>query len=100
MNTCKIDIKAVPNASRDQIVGWLGQSLKIRVQCPPEDGRANQRLCKLLAAHLELSKDAVSVVTGQTSPHKTVEIRGLSVEEFRMRIPPHKTERRILRGFV
>ena len=91
MNTCKIDIKVVPNASSDQIAGWLGGSLKIRVQCPPEDGRANKRLCKFLAAHLELPKDAVSVVTGQTSPHKTVEIRGLSVEEFTMKILPHKT---------
>jgi len=82
VNTCRIGIKVVPNASRDQIAGWLGDDLKIRVQSPPEDGRANKRLCQFLAAQLGLPKDAVSVVTGQTNQRKTVEIRGLSLEEF------------------
>ena len=86
VNTCKIGVKVVPNASGDQIVGWLGDDLKIRVQCPPEDGRANKRLCKFLAAQLDLPKDAVSVVTGQTNQRKTVEIHGLSLEEFKLRV--------------
>ena len=85
MNTCKIGIKVVPNASRDRIVGWLGGDLKIRVQSPPEAGRANKRLCEFLAAQLGLPKGAVSVVAGQTNQRKTVEICGLSLEEFRRR---------------
>jgi hypothetical protein len=85
VKTCKVGIKVVPNASRDQIAGWLGDDLKVRVQSPPEDGRANKRLCEVLAGWLDLPKGAVSVVAGQTNQRKTVEICGLSLEEFRSR---------------
>ncbi|MEI6072765.1 MAG: DUF167 domain-containing protein [Verrucomicrobiae bacterium] len=85
--SCRLGIKAVPNASRDQIAGWLGDDLKVRVQSPPEDGRANKRLCHFLAAQLDLPKGAVSVVSGQSSQRKTVEIRGLSLAELKKRWP-------------
>ncbi|MEI6279854.1 MAG: DUF167 domain-containing protein [Verrucomicrobiae bacterium] len=88
--SCRLGIKAVPNASRDQIAGWLGDDLKVRVQSPPEDGRANRRICHFLAAQLDLPKDAVSVVSGQTGPRKTVEIRGLSPAELWKRLPERR----------
>jgi len=88
-SSCRLGIKAVPNASRDQIAGWLGDDLKVRVQSPPEDGRANKRLCHFLAAQLDLPKGAVSVVSGQSSQHKTVEIRGLTLAELKKRWPDH-----------
>jgi len=84
--SCRIGIKAVPNASRDQIAGWLGEDLKIRVQAPPEDGRANMRLSQFLAGQLGLPKDAVTVVAGHSGPRKTAEIVGLTLEEFKDRV--------------
>jgi len=89
-DSCRLGIKAVPNASRDQIAGWLGGDLKVRVQVPPEDGRANKRICHFLAAQLGLPKDAVSVVSGQTGQRKTVEIRGLSLGELLQQLPDRR----------
>jgi uncharacterized protein len=36
----KLSVKIVPNASKNEIVGWLENNLKIRVQAPPEKGKA------------------------------------------------------------
>ncbi len=38
----RLSLKVVPGSSRDEIVGWLGDSLKVKVKAPPEKGRANE----------------------------------------------------------
>jgi len=38
----RLNLKVVPGSSRDEIVGWLGDSLKLKVTAPPEEGRANE----------------------------------------------------------
>lgn len=82
----RIGVKVVPNSSRDAISGWLGDDLKVRIQAPPEDGRANARLCRLLAGVLGVPKDAVAVVAGHGSARKILEIAGLNPDEIRRRL--------------
>ncbi|MFM7075771.1 MAG: DUF167 domain-containing protein, partial [Planctomycetaceae bacterium] len=48
----RLEVKVVPGSSRDQIVGWLGDALKIKVTAPPEKGKANERVVELLAGAL------------------------------------------------
>ncbi len=69
-------VKVVPNASRDQIVGLLGDRLKVKVAQPPEDGKANRALENLLAGALNFAAGRVRVVAGHSQPLKTVEITG------------------------
>jgi uncharacterized protein (TIGR00251 family) len=72
----KLPVKVVPGASRNEIVGWLGDSLKVRVSAPPERGKANAAVEALICDALDLPKDSVRVVSGKTSPHKLLEISG------------------------
>ena len=54
----KFTVKVIPNASRDQLVGWFGetdQQLKIKVAAQPERGKANQAVKKLLAKYFGVS---------------------------------------------
>lgn len=78
----KIAVKVVPNASRDQVVGWLGEELKVRVQAPPEAGKANKRLCRLLAKFCGIAEEHVSVVAGHGSARKVVELQGMDAQRL------------------
>ncbi len=83
---CILAIKAVPNAPRSEIIGWLGEALKIKLHAPPVEGKANAELCTFLAKQLGLPKRAVSIATGDTSRLKRVKIEGLTLDEVHARI--------------
>ena len=76
----KISVKVVPGASRSGIVGWLGDDLKVRIQAPANDGKANDALCEFLAAEFGLPSRAVRIASGFSSRKKIVEADGLSPE--------------------
>ena len=76
-------VKVIPNASRDQIVGLLGDALKVKVAAPPEAGKANQAVCALLARALSINAHAVQVVQGHSQPHKRIEVVGAAPDAIR-----------------
>jgi uncharacterized protein (TIGR00251 family) len=78
----KLGVKVVPGASKDAVVGWLGDELKVRVSAPPEKGKANRAVEKLLASSFGLNAREVSVINGHGSAHKIVELAGLSRSEI------------------
>jgi uncharacterized protein (TIGR00251 family) len=75
--SARLKVKVVPGSSRDEIVGWLGDALKIKVTAPPEKGRANEAVVSLLAERLGLPADAVTVANGHSSPSKVIVINGM-----------------------
>jgi uncharacterized protein (TIGR00251 family) len=83
---CTLAIKAIPNAPRSQVVGWLGPALKVKVHAPPVEGRANEVLCAFLADSLAVPRRAVSVLRGDTSRQKLVRFEGLSSDDLRARL--------------
>lgn len=82
----KLRVKVVPKASRDEIVGWLGDALKISVTAPPVRGQANDAVVELVARALGIPRARVTVVAGASTARKTLEIEGLTIEEVRERI--------------
>ncbi|MCC6415530.1 MAG: DUF167 domain-containing protein [Opitutaceae bacterium] len=79
--SCLLTIKAVPNAPRSEVVGWMGDTLKVRLKAPPVDGKANAELCRFLAEILTLPKSAVTLATGGSSRAKRVRIEGCTIAE-------------------
>jgi uncharacterized protein (TIGR00251 family) len=63
-----------PGARRTQIVGQHGERLKIALQAPPVDGRANEALVKYLAQRLGLKRGELRIVAGMSSRDKSVAI--------------------------
>ena len=84
--TCTFAIKAIPNAPRNEVVGWLGDALKVKVHAPPVEGRANEALCEFLADTLGLPRRGVSVLRGDTSRQKILRIDGLTREDVISRL--------------
>lgn len=74
----QVRVHATPKSGRDEIVGWRGGELQVRVTAPPENGKANAAVCKVVARALGVAKSSVSVARGETSRHKTLEVRGVS----------------------
>ncbi|MBX3040758.1 MAG: YggU family protein [Bdellovibrionaceae bacterium] len=75
-----------PNASKSEVSGPHDGSLKIRIQSPPIDGKANETLVEFLAKKLGVSKRSVQLVKGETSRHKVVEITGLEIETLKQKL--------------
>jgi uncharacterized protein (TIGR00251 family) len=83
---CTLAIKAIPNAPRTEVIGWLGEALKVKVHAPPVEGRANDALCEFLAETLGLPRRAITVLRGDTSRQKLLRIDGLAFAEVRARL--------------
>ncbi len=86
METVRLSVRLTPRASREEIAGFEGETLRVRVTAPPVEGRANRALVRLLAKRLGVPRGAVRVVTGQTSRRKVVAIAGLDGTELRRRL--------------
>jgi uncharacterized protein len=82
----QIALKVVPGASRDRIVGALGDALKVAVSKPPEGGAANRAVVQLLGKALRVPAAQVEVVKGRTNPRKEVRVSGLTLAEVRERL--------------
>lgn len=73
-----LEVKVTPNASRTEIVGWTEDgALRLRVQSPPQDGKANKAALAFLAKRLGVSKSRARIVRGESARQKTVAIDGL-----------------------
>ena len=86
MPACTLELKTIPNAPRDEIAGWLGDALKVKVHAPALEGRANDALLEFLAKRLAVHHRAVTLVRGDKSRHKVIRIDGLTLAEVKARL--------------
>jgi uncharacterized protein (TIGR00251 family) len=86
----RLGLKVVPGSSRDEVVGWLGDSFKVKVKAPPEKGRANEAVVALLADRLGIKASSIAVVSGHRSPAKVVAVEGMDDEAIRRAFPCEK----------
>ena len=82
-----VPVKVVAGASRTRIVGEWNGRLKVAVAAAPERGRANDALTAFLAGRLGVRRRAVTVVSGHTSPVKTVRVEGANLERVKKLVP-------------
>src|SRR3989338_4850353 len=79
-------VRVQPRASRDEVVGWDGATLRVRVSAAPVDGEANQALLALLARAFRVPRSAVTLVRGSHARDKLVSVQGCSFETLEARI--------------
>lgn len=90
---CTLSVRIQPGAKRTAILGTYGEcdqlALKIAVQAPPIEGRANDGLIAFLAKILELPRSAVIVVQGEQSRSKVIQLDGIHLQRAAMLLKDH-----------
>ena len=82
-------VRVQPRASRDEIAGVIDGALKVRLQAPALEDRANVALCEYLAELLKTPKSAVRILGGERSRSKRIEIRGVQEHQIRALLTHH-----------
>ncbi|RGP52868.1 DUF167 family protein [Pseudomonas abyssi] len=70
-----LDCHLQPGAKRAEFAGQHGERLKIRISAPPVDGKANDALIRFLADAFAVSRQQVSLLSGQNSRQKRLRIQ-------------------------
>jgi len=78
--------RVVPRASRDALAVGADGVLRVRLQAPPVEGKANKALLKFLAKTLAVRANQLSLLGGAKSRIKRIGVRGLSATEVRARL--------------
>jgi uncharacterized protein (TIGR00251 family) len=82
----RVLLRVAPGAARAGVVGRHGEAWKVRVTAPPEDGRANEAVVRLLADTLAVPRNTVQLVSGHGSRDKIVELMGLESSQIEQRL--------------
>ena len=77
-----ISVRITPRSNKNEIVSIMDDGVvKIKLTAPPVDGKANDELVKYLAETLNVPKNRVEIVAGQSSRNKLITILDLSPSE-------------------
>jgi len=80
---CVIRVRLKPAAGADEIVGERDGVVQVRVSAPPQQGRANEALRRLIARRARIGVRRVSIVRGERARDKLVRVEDIEVGELR-----------------
>lgn len=81
-----LKLHVTPRGSRNEISGWRGDTLCVKITAPPVEGAANAAIVKFVADRLGLRKSQIELVSGDKSREKTLRITGLCDSDIRARL--------------
>jgi uncharacterized protein len=79
-NGIVINVRVVPRASRNEVAGVQGDALRIRLQAPPVEGKANAALVRFLAECLGVRPGNITILSGEKGRTKRVLVSGTAAE--------------------
>jgi len=84
-----LDVDVIPNSRVPGIDDEPSPrgNLRVRVRSPPDKGKANREVITILQEILGPKGVDVTIVSGMTSRHKVVAIRGTDIHSIRGRLP-------------
>lgn len=85
-SACELALRVQPRASRNEVTGWRGETLLLRITAPPVEGAANAACQEYLAELLGLKRTDVQLVAGEKSREKRFRVSGLTFAEIQAKI--------------
>ncbi|MCK4650595.1 DUF167 domain-containing protein [Candidatus Babeliales bacterium] len=78
-----IDVKVIPSSGRQKILYDRSGRLKCYLKSPPEKGKANLELCRLLSKKLSIPLNYITIIFGASLRKKRIKINiDVSFEKF------------------
>ena len=81
-----LTVRVIPRSPKSAIAGMRGDAVLVRLSAPPVDGAANDALIELLAREFQRPRRDITIVSGQTSRDKRVEIAGAPEADLEARL--------------
>lgn len=81
-----LSVQVLPRASRNEVVSWTGEHLKLRLTAPPVGGAANAACLAFLADLLDVPPSRLALIKGERSRHKLIRVIGLTRNQVRARL--------------
>jgi uncharacterized protein len=85
-NNRLLQVKVHPGVSRNEIAGFSGDVLQVKIAAPPEKGKANRELTDFLSRLLGVNKSSITIVRGETDRNKFIAVKGLTPDEIIKRL--------------
>jgi hypothetical protein len=70
----RLRLRVKPGARRNGVLGVHDGALRVGVTTAPEKGKANRAVLAVLAEALEVAPSALEILSGRTSPTKSVRV--------------------------
>lgn len=77
-----VSVKVLPRSSINQIVGFEGDILKVKVKSAPVDGLANRDLILLLSKSVKVAKEKIEIISGHRSRLKKIRFYGIKKDNL------------------
>ncbi len=84
----KFHVRVQPSSPRQEVCGWDGDTLRVRLTAPATDGQANRALAALLSKQFDVPKTRVLIVHGHASHTKLVDLPGIDRAHVEARLAP------------
>jgi uncharacterized protein (TIGR00251 family) len=68
-------IKVIANSKKEGVTELSDGRLEVRVDAPRKEGRANERVCEIVADYLHVSADSVAITKGHDRSSKVIRIK-------------------------
>ena len=69
-----ITLRVIPRAATNSIQGIMGDTLKVRIQAPPVEGKANAYLVKFISKQWKIPRSNIEILSGETGRNKRLRI--------------------------
>jgi uncharacterized protein len=79
-------VKVHPRARKNAITGEVGDALKLALNAPPIEGRANEACIDFLAEFLNVPRSSVTIAAGESSRNKVIRVSGMSAAQIEERL--------------
>jgi uncharacterized protein (TIGR00251 family) len=82
----RFEVYAKPKAKKSRVVGERGDAVEVAIAAPPVEGAANEELIRFLASLLGVRKRDITLLRGETSHTKLLEVTSITPDELRARL--------------